>query len=369
MIDYPSGKIELALILFFEYLEDLGADLKEIYAAGKERIKEYRKMKFGFFIPVALIVLILLVGLFIYDYINQENSVTVSMKYSRDTVATEYKTSAKHVDKFLEENDIEYYSDVDGINVQMRHPITDGLKIEIVKGVECTLTVDGETYDFKSFPPITTKDVLDYYNITLDDMDLINFELNEELEHGDEIVVQRVKMKYVVETEEIPFEVKYQGDSSLTIGKTEVKTKGRKGITENSYLIVYIDGEEVSRTLASSKVIKKKRDKVISYGTHILSGVPKDLKYKKKFTHVRAVSYNYDHQRYGAYGGACKYGTCAVDRKLIPLGSKIYVEGYGYAIANDVGSAIKGKTVDLYMEKMAQCGIWGARWTTVYLIE
>ena len=42
---------------------------------------------------------------------------------------------------------------------------------------------------------------------------------------------------------------------------------------------------------------------------------------------------------------------------------------YGYAIANDVGSAIKGKTVDLYMEKFSQCVIWGARWTTVYVIE
>lgn len=369
MIDYPSGKIELALILFFEYLSDLGDDLKEISFAGKERINELIKKKFGFLIPIALIALILLIGLYIYDYIKQESSITVSMIYSNETVDKEYKTAFKHVDRFFEENDIEYISDVDGINVDMRHPITDGLKIKIIKGVECSLTVDGETYDYKSFPPVTTQDVLDYYNITLDDMDLINFELDQELEHGAEIVVQRVKMKYEVETVETPFEVKYQRDSSLTIGKTEVKTKGRKGITENSYLVVYIDGEEVSRTLTSSEVIKKKRDKVISYGTHILSGVPKDLKYKKKFTHVRAVSYNYDHQRYGAYGGACKYGTCAVDKKLIPLGSKIYVEGYGYAIANDVGSAIKGKTVDLYMEKMAQCGIWGARWTTVYLIE
>ena len=59
----------------------------------------------------------------------------------------------------------------------------------------------------------------------------------------------------------------------------------------------------------------------------------------------------------------------AVDEDLIPLGSLLYIEGYGYAIANDVGTSIKGKTVDLYMEKYEQCLLWGARWTTVYVID
>jgi Uncharacterized protein conserved in bacteria len=65
----------------------------------------------------------------------------------------------------------------------------------------------------------------------------------------------------------------------------------------------------------------------------------------------------------------CEYGTVAVDRSLIPLGSLLYIEGYGYAIANDVGSAIKGKVVDLYMERLEQCYIWGARRVNVYIIE
>ena len=84
---------------------------------------------------------------------------------------------------------------------------------------------------------------------------------------------------------------------------------------------------------------------------------------------MRAVSYYYSTQRRGVYGMDCEYGTCAVDRDLIPLGSLLYIEGYGYAVANDVGTAIKGKTVDLYMERLGQCGIWGARWTNVYVIE
>jgi len=45
------------------------------------------------------------------------------------------------------------------------------------------------------------------------------------------------------------------------------------------------------------------------------------------------------------------------------------IEGYGYAIANDVGSAIKGKKVDLYMEKYEQCLMWGARSVNVYVVD
>ena len=54
---------------------------------------------------------------------------------------------------------------------------------------------------------------------------------------------------------------------------------------------------------------------------------------------------------------------------MIPLGSLLYIEGYGYAIANDVGSAIKGNIVDLYMEENSQCLAWGARTVNVYIIE
>jgi 3D (Asp-Asp-Asp) domain-containing protein len=171
-----------------------------------------------------------------------------------------------------------------------------------------------------------------------------------------------VIIEYVVDEIKTGYAVKYVADSSMTIGDTEVKQKGQKGLQKKTYLTVTIDGEEVSRTLMESETIQQKKDKIVHYGTKILSGVPKGLKYKEKFSRVRAVSYWYSTQRRGVYGMPCAYGTCAVDRDLIPLGSLLYIEGYGYAVANDVGTAIQGKTVDLYMERLGQCGIWGARW-------
>lgn len=102
---------------------------------------------------------------------------------------------------------------------------------------------------------------------------------------------------------------------------------------------------------------------------NISSGVPSGLQYKTKISGVKAVSYYFPGTPKGAYGLPCTYGTCAVDKNVIPLGSLLYIEGYGYAIANDVGTAIKGNVVDLYMEDLRQCGTWGARTVNVYVIN
>jgi 3D (Asp-Asp-Asp) domain-containing protein len=57
-------------------------------------------------------------------------------------------------------------------------------------------------------------------------------------------------------------------------------------------------------------------------------------------------------------------GVVAVDPSVIPLGSKMYVPGYGNGVAADVGSGIQGATIDLWMTQ-AQCMAWGRRTVTI----
>ncbi len=51
----------------------------------------------------------------------------------------------------------------------------------------------------------------------------------------------------------------------------------------------------------------------------------------------------------------------AVDPKLIPLGTKLHVPGYGAGLAADVGYAIKGRVIDLWFPTTAKARQWGRR--------
>lgn len=63
------------------------------------------------------------------------------------------------------------------------------------------------------------------------------------------------------------------------------------------------------------------------------------------------------------------YSTIAVDPRVIPLGSRVYVEGYGYAIAEDTGGAIKGNIIDVFFYSESEARSWGRRSVTVYILN
>jgi 3D (Asp-Asp-Asp) domain-containing protein len=57
-------------------------------------------------------------------------------------------------------------------------------------------------------------------------------------------------------------------------------------------------------------------------------------------------------------------GVVAVDPSVIPLGTRMYVPGYGRGVAADVGGGVRGRVIDLWMPK-AQCEAWGRRTVTI----
>ncbi len=95
-------------------------------------------------------------------------------------------------------------------------------------------------------------------------------------------------------------------------------------------------------------------------------------KYKKLF-HMRTTAYTpYDGGGEGhtALGGFAGKGHAAVDPKVIPLGSTVFIEGYGYALCDDIGGAIQGMFIDVGVDNLEQAYAWGTRsGVTVYLVR
>lgn len=78
-----------------------------------------------------------------------------------------------------------------------------------------------------------------------------------------------------------------------------------------------------------------------------------------------------DHPLYGitATGTKAKRGVCAVDETLIPMGTSLYVEGYGYCKAEDRGSAIKGYKVDVFIPSLDEALEFGREQRKVWILE
>ena len=72
---------------------------------------------------------------------------------------------------------------------------------------------------------------------------------------------------------------------------------------------------------------------------------------------------------YTVRGHRLRRGYVAVDPKVIPLGTNLYVEGYGYAVADDTGGLIKGNRIDLAVDSYAEAIAYGVKDVQVYVLE
>lgn len=62
-------------------------------------------------------------------------------------------------------------------------------------------------------------------------------------------------------------------------------------------------------------------------------------------------------------------GSVAVDPSVIPLGTRLYISGYGYAVARDTGGAIRGNKIDVWFPSLRECYSWGCRNVTVTVLD
>ena len=175
------------------------------------------------------------------------------------------------------------------------------------------------------------------------------------------------------ETEILQKKVVYQDDPETEAGEEKILAEGKDGKETKIFKITYDkEGQEYQRELVSAETTPSV-DKKILRGTKIvwktLDTPDGQIQYWKK---MRVYATHYDSHCPGcdewtATGMRAGKGVIAVDPKVIPLRSKIYIPEYGMAVAGDTGGAIKGNIIDLGFQDARTAG-WSARFIDIYLL-
>ena len=238
----------------------------------------------------------------------------------------------------------------------------------------------------------TIGDLLTELKNTIDtDYFLENAEESDPIESMMTITLTSVTEKTVASTEPIPFRTVERENKLLNAGEKRVVQEGKDGERTVISKEIYHGTELIETKVAESKVITPATDKIIEIGTkkeepkkqtktetakasntssnskNVING-----KEYSKVLKVKATAYTpYDSGCTGiTYSGTkAGIGTIAVDPNVIPLGTKLYIPGYGVGTALDTGGAIKGNKIDVCYLTKAEAYNWGVKNLTVYILK
>ena len=249
---------------------------------------------------------------------------------------------------------------------------------EIQKETHFTVYVDGKAYSILTNSD-TVSDALKENGLELGALDhLAGAEADSKPENGMEITLVRVTKQKVTETQVLWAQTKYVLDKSLVVGEYITRNPGKNGSVVRTYEVVYENGVAISKTLVGT-VRTEAVDQVIAYNEqYAFSNSRGDQIIYSSAINGVATAYIPDGKwGYTTYtGNRARVGVIAVDPNVIPLGTKVYVKtngsafgDYGYAIAWDIGGAIKGNKIDLFMESYDLSMQWGIRDVTIYILE
>jgi uncharacterized protein YabE (DUF348 family) len=270
-------------------------------------------------------------------------------------------------------------------------------KLDIERAVEVQVAVDGQ--EIKVLTTQNTVDrMLQEEGLEVRDQDKVLPSRTIPVESGLKLIVTRVEERVIRQSEPIDFAtvVKKDGEALNTVKKLiQEGQQGEKIITTK---ILYEDGKEIERKVVNETVAKNPVQKIVSVGTLAVLNVSRggsvskvakisnvsNLTYKNLIK-AKSTAYTADFASTGkrpgdkgfgktATGTTARrdpngYSSVAVDPRVIPYGTKLYIEGYGYAIAEDTGGAIKGNTIDVFFNSRSECMNWGRRSVNVYILK
>lgn len=343
-------------------------------------MENYSVNKTTKFLILAVLAIAATLSLGFLMYQSSLNTVTLQLDEETITVVS----SAKTVEELLIEEFITLNKDT-YINVDLNQSIEEQMNIIIKNPSLYTISYAGTDFEIKSLKN-TVGDILQEIGLELGEKDFTYPTLDSKVYNGDIIEFFKVKEELEIIEESIPFERVVNKNNQIDIGTSKVIQKGSDGTKVSYYNKQYVNGELVSSELVKEEITKDPISEITEKGTKSLIVTSRgDTSYRKAIV-MTATAYDLSFESTGkkpgdryygitASGTKVRPGVVAVDPKVIPLGTKLYIQSldgskdYGFAIAEDKGGAIKGNKIDLFFETASQVANFGRRKVKVYILD
>jgi 3D (Asp-Asp-Asp) domain-containing protein len=182
-------------------------------------------------------------------------------------------------------------------------------------------------------------------------------------------------VKKVEKREPIPYPTLRKSSTELRSGTSKTVRNGINGEKQVVYQVTFKGDEEIKREPVSSKVLKKPTPEIVAVGQRTQLASRGYFSGRRSMI-MTATGYSDSPAENGgnrsgrtAIGLKIGHGVVAIDPHFIPLGTRLYIEGYGYAVAADTGGAIKGARIDLGFDTRRESNRAGRKKVIVHILN
>lgn len=212
----------------------------------------------------------------------------------------------------------------------------------------------------------TVQMLLDELQIELGPQDRTEPDLEEPV--TDTIKIIRVETKKITVERGINYPTERKVEQELFKGEERILQKGKKGLERLIYEVVLENGQEAGRKLLEKVIVREPAAQIVAtVSRQTASRGGQTIEFDRV---IKMTSTAYTHTGNMTYTDVWpSVGTVAVDPRVIPLGTRLYVDGYGFARAMDTGGAIKGNRIDLFFETREEALKWGRRSVQVFVLK
>jgi 3D (Asp-Asp-Asp) domain-containing protein/uncharacterized protein YabE (DUF348 family) len=296
-----------------------------------------------------------------------------------DGLSETIETQAATPDELLAERGL-VRTDEDALSADPASPLVDGETVTYRTAVPVTVVVDGTPRTLRSAAP-TVAALLAQQAVVFDRHDAVTPAPSTLVDNDTVVTVKHVDSWTETVRKKLAAKTVKRYAYTLAQGRSKVVDPGAPGIAETAYAVTRTpDRRIVRRTALVSRVLRAPRARIVAEGigeyTALSSlaerGIRGTLRLASSALAMVATAYTAGCSGctgMTASGRPAGHGVVAVDPRVIPLGTRMYIPGYGHAVAGDTGGSIHGNRIDLGFNSSAEANQFGRRPITVYLIK